>query len=299
MTALSSVIDRTLSHLDHGRTARNKLATTVTSTATSITTTYDLAGITPGARISIGLEDMHVYDTDTSVKTATVERGDGESVGAAHTAGDVIMVGPEFSRFDVVQAINEEIAELSSPARGLYQMLAVDITYNSAISGYDLAGVDDTFLDVYELRWKQTGPSLFWPVITEFDVSRNMATSEFASGTAIFLFQAAQVGLPIRVRYKAKFSQLDTTDETQVVETVTGLSESGCNILAYGAAARLAAGRAMRRSAFDAQGNSRRADEVTTQDTLISVQGLLRQRDIAVQAEAARLGKQYPLRNYR
>lgn len=296
MVALSSVIDRTLSHLDHGRTARNKLATSVNSSATSIVTTYDLGGITPGSRISIGLEDMHVFATDPDVKTATVERGDGESVGAAHTAGDVIMVGPEFSRFDVVQAVNEEIAELSSPARGLFQMLAVDLTYNAAVSGYDLTGVASTLLDVYELRFEQTGPSAHWPLITDYDLARNMATSEFASGTAIFLFQGAQAGQTIRVRYKAKFSQLGTTDETQVVETVTGLSESGCNILAYGAAARLAAGRAMRRASFDAAGNTRRAEEVSTQDTLISVQGLLRQRDIAVQAEAARLGKQYPPR---
>lgn len=299
MTTLASIIDRTLSHVDHGRTARNKLATTVNTTATSIVTTYDLAGITPGSRISIGLEDMHVYATDPDVKTATVERGDGESVGAAHTAGDVVIVGPEFSRFDVVQAINEEIAELSSPARGLYQMLAVDLTYNASISGYDLTGVASTFLDVYELRWKQNGPSKYWPTITEFDVSRNMDTAEFASGTAIFLFEGAQAGLPIRVRYKAKYTQLGTTDETQVVETVTGLSESGVNILSYGAAARLCAGRPIRRSSFDAQGNSRRADESTVQDTLISVQGLLRQRDIAVQAEAARLGKQHPIRGYR
>lgn len=299
MATLSSVIDRTLSHLSHGRTARNKLATTMNTSVGSMVTTYDMAGIAPGSRISIGLEDMHVFVADPSTKTATVERGDGESVAAAHTAADTIFVDPEYSRFDIVQAINEEVAELSSPTRGLYQVLAVNITYNASISGYDLAGVGSTFLDVYELRWEQTGPSQHWPVITQFDVSRNMDTAEFASGTAIFLFESAQVGLPIRVRYKAKFTQLGTTDETQVIETVTGLSESGVNILAYGAAARLAAGRAMRRSSFDAQGNSRRADESTTQDTLISVQGLLRQRDLATQAEAARLGKQYPPRGYR
>lgn len=299
MTALSSIVDRTLSHLDHGRTARNKLATTVNSSATSVVTTYDLAGITPGSRISIGLEDMYCFATDATVKTATVERGDGESVGAAHTAGDVIIVGPEFSRFDVVQAVNEEIAELSSPARGLYQMLAVDLTYSAAVAGYDLAGVAATFIDVYALSFKQSGSSAYWPSITEFSVERNMAASEFASGSAIFLFQGGSSGQPIRVRYRAKFTQLGTTDETQVVETVTGLSESGCNILAYGAAARLAAGRAMRRASFDAQGNTRRAEEVSTQDTLISVQGLLRQRDVAVQAEAARLGRQYPIRGYR
>lgn len=293
------MIDRTLQLTDRHRGRRNKLATTVSSSGTSWVTTYDLDGIQAGSRISCGLEDVHCWSVDTTTKTAVVERGDGETVGAGHTAGDVIYVNPDLSRFDCLQAINEEIAELSSPARGLYQMLAVDITYDASISGYDLAGVASTFLDVYELRWKQTGPSKYWPSIREFDVSRNMATSEFASGSAIFLFEGAQAGLPIRLKYKAKFAQLGTTDETQVVETVTGLSESGVSILAYGAAARLAAGRAYRRSTFDAQGSTRRAEESTTQDVNTSVSGLLRQRDLATQAEAMRLLKLYPPRGYR
>lgn len=296
MTTLGTIIDRTLAHVQRGRTARNKLAANVSSSATSWTFTYDLDRIKPGSRLSIALEDAYVWETDDTAKTATVERGDGESVGAAHTSGDVVCVDPEWSRFDALQAINEELAELSSPQRGLYQMLTVDLTYNAAVQGYDLTAVSDTFLDVYELRYKQSGSSKYWPTIREFDVSRKMSTSEFASGSAIFLFQGGQPGQTIRVRYKAKLTQLGTTDETQVVETVTGLSESGVNILPYGAAARLAAGRSMRRAAIDSQGNTRRAEEVSTNDALVSVTGLLRQRDLAVAAEAARLAKQFPLR---
>lgn len=296
MTALSTVVDRTLQLVDRHRGARNKLNATINTSVDSLVTTYDLGSIQAGGRISIDLEDFHVWVTDPSTKTVTVERGDGESVAAAHTAGAVIQVNPEVSRFDVVQAVNEEIAELSSPARGLYQMLAIDLTYSAAVQGYDLAAVASTFLEVYELRFKQTGSSKYWPNINDFDVSRSMATSEFASGSAIFLFAGGQSGQPIRVRYKAKFTQLGTTDETQVVETVTGLSESGVNILPYGAAARLAAGRPYRRAAMDAQGDSRRAEEVSTNDSIVSVSGLLRQRDLAVAAEAARLAKQYPMR---
>lgn len=294
MTALSAVIDRTLGHLRQ-RPARNRLTAAVSDSATTWTFEFDTAGIQEGSRISCELEDLYVWSSDSSAKTAVVARGDGESVAAAHAVSSVVQVNPEWSRFDVLQAINEEIAELSSPARGLFRVLTTDLTYSSAVQGYDLTGVSD-FLDVYELRFKQTGSSKYWPTISQFDVSRNMATSEFASGTAVFLFQAGSPGQTIRVRYKAGFTQLGTTDETQVVETVTGLSASGVSILPYGAAARLMAGRAVKRSAMDAQGNTRRAEETSTNDVLTSVSGLLRQRDLAVQAEAARLAKLYPIR---
>lgn len=299
MTTLGTLLDRTLAHVQRGRTARNKLAANVTSSGTSWQFTYDLDRIKSGSRLSCALEDVYVWETDDTAKTATVERGDGESIGAAHTSGDVVLVDPEWSRFDAVQAINEEIAELSSPIRGLFQVVATDLTYVSSKQGYDLTGSANTFLEVYEMRFKQAGSSAYWPTITDFDVVRNMSTSEFASGTAIMLFQSGQNGQPIRTKYKAKFTQLGTTDETQVVETVTGLSEAGVGILPYGAAARLAAGRSMRRAAIDAQGNTRRAEETSTQDALVSVTGLLRQRDLAVAAEAARLGKQYPPRGLR
>lgn len=294
MTTTRQVIDRTLGHLLRGRREqRNRLATTVNNVETTYVFTYDLGGITPGARVSIGLEDHWVWATTPASKSATVQRGDGGSTPAIHTASDLVQVNPQYSRYDVVLAVNEELGDLSSPVNGLFQLLAIDLTYDSAVRGYDLAGVT-SFLDVYELRWKSTDTtSKRWPLIRTWNISRKMAAAEFASGTAIFI-PGAEHGQTIRLRYKAGFTALSTTDETQVVETVSGLHAEAVDILSLGAALRLAAGRPIPRAASNVQGDTRRGEEATTGDMVTSMAAIRALRQTRIQAEAARLAQAYP-----
>ena len=205
-----------------------------------------------------------------------------------------------------MQAINEELDDLCSPANGLFAvpMGTLDITYNPAISGYDLTGVTaSNVIAIQELRYKRPGPSHYWPKITKFDVSRDMAASEFASTMAIFLFPddersgaVAFPGLPIHVRYRQRFNHFaNLPDDAQ---SVALLPAAANGIPALGAAIALMSGREVKRNFTEATTDPLQLDLVVPGAVLKSYQGLQLQRQTKIAAVAAQLLQQYgmPLR---
>lgn len=293
MATASDLLAATERHLLGGtREQRNKLSASALVGDTTLSFTYDLAGIKAGSRLSIGTETVYVWDVSDSAKTATVERGWEGSTATAHSSGAVVTVNPRFTRAEIFQAINDDLADLSSPVNGLFRVRTVDITYNSSKAGYDFSNTG--LIDVIEIRWKQSGSSAYWPTIRrgDYQISRNMATTEFASGTALFITDQAQNGLPLRVRYKATFSSLAAL--TDDVEAVTGLHAAAHDLPPIGAALRLMAGREVKRNFTEAQGDTRRAEEVPPGAVEASWRGLARLRQSRIADEAARLAAMYP-----
>jgi hypothetical protein len=292
----SDLIEKTRRHLFSGnREEMNKLAADITASATSLATTYPLGGITAGAVLEIGTELIYVWAVDTTAVTATIKRAHLGSTAAAHTAGDAIKVNPKFPDFSIFDALNDEILDMSSPQNGLYQIAAISITYNPTYRGYDLTGVTD-LLDVYEVRYESIGPERYWPLIDNWDVSRSMAASEFASGTVLLLSQGADPGMALRVRYKAPFTTLASSSANL---TTTGLATTMYDIPPLGAAARLVAPREVKQGFSEHQGEPRRAQEVPPGTNLRSAQALLGLRDRRISAERARLHQLYPPRQRR
>ena len=116
MTTAAVVIDRTLRQLLSGTVeARNLLTTTLTSVSTSVVVTYPLEGLRTGQVLEIDSELMYIWATDVPTKTLTVQRGFNGTTAAAHTAGAIITVNPRFPRAQVLESINDELADLSSP----------------------------------------------------------------------------------------------------------------------------------------------------------------------------------------
>ena len=76
MTTAATVIDRTLRQLLSGTVEpRNKLASSINSSATSVIATYSLEGLRAGQVCEIDSELMYIWATDSATKTMTVERG--------------------------------------------------------------------------------------------------------------------------------------------------------------------------------------------------------------------------------
>ena len=272
----------------------NRLTTTLDASTTSVVLDFELKGVTEGSVISIDLELMYVWATVPASKTVTVQRGWEGSTAAAHTSGAIVRVNPKVSDFDIFSAMNDELRSLSSPLNGLYKVgTPVDLTYSAAVSGYDLTGVSE-FIDILEVRYDTPGPALDWPVVRRWDVARNMPTADFASGSALILHEGGYPGQSVRVRFSQPFTLMSTAADN--VETVTGLPSTAVDILPMGAAIRLHAGKPLRRSQTDTQGDTRRAAEVTTQDTLMAPNGLRSLYRTRVLEEAARLRNQFPPR---
>lgn len=296
MTTTSDLIQATRQHLFSGQPEQlNRLASGIDADDASLTALYSLGGIQAGAIIEIDLEQIFVFSVSSTTKTINdCIRGFNGTTAATHSANAQITVNPKFPNARILQAINDDLSDLSSPVNGLYQIKTVDITYNPVTYGYNLTSVTD-IISIAEVRFRTPGPQKTWPQINSYALLRNMPTTgqyaDFASGNAIVVYESAQPGYPIRVRYRAPYASL--TSLTNNVLTISGLQATAHDIPPLGAAVRLVAGREVKRNFDEAQGEPRRADEVPPQASLQSTKELIRLRQQRIMAEAARLVTTY------
>lgn len=184
-TTAQALVDETRRILYSGQTQEaNRLSGAITNSATSLVLKY-APGTAQlrGAILAVDLEEIRVWEF--SGNTITVcERGVNGTTAAAHSDLAYVEVQPKFSQFRVLNAINEDLDDLSSPANGLFQITTVDLTYNPAVLGYDLTSATNV-TDIQFVKYKTPGPSKYWPEIHSWRLDRNMASSEFASTFAL------------------------------------------------------------------------------------------------------------------
>lgn len=291
MTTAAELVQRTETHLLGSiNEKRNRLDAALGDTTTStVVLTYDAGPIAQGARIEIDAEEMYVWAVNG--QSVTVERGFNGSTAATHDDNAHVIVNPRYPRHVILRALNDDLADLSSPSNGLYKLSTVDLTYSPAHDGYDLTDVTNLvgILDVtYEEPARRD-----WTPIAGWRLRRDLPTSDFASGNAIFLPYGFP-GATVRVRYKAGFSSITYT--TADVEATSGLPSSAIDIPPLGAAARLVAGREVPRNQIESQPATRRADEVPPGAIANSARALLAFRQQRIADEASRLSSQTPLR---
>lgn len=296
MTTASDLVQTTRQHLFTGQPEfLNRLAGSINTTDVTFALTFDFGTMNRGTIIEIDLEQIYIFSVTVSTKTVTdCIRGFNGTTAASHSANATVTISPKFPASRILQAINDDLADLSSPMNGLYQVKSLTLTFNAAVNGYDLTGVTD-IISIAEVRYRTSGPDLSWPRIESFTLMRNMPTTgtygDFPSGNAIVLYGDGQPGLPIRVRYRAPFTLLTTLADD--VLGVTGLQATAHDIPPLGAAVRVVAGREIRRNFDEAQGEPRRAEEVPAQANLGSTRELIRLRQSRIMAEAARMQATY------
>lgn len=282
----SDLIAATRRHLmASGRESLNRLTGTITNVATTLTFDFAAGQIAPGGLIAIDLEVLYVWSIAGQV--ATVQRGMFGSTGAAHTAGALIYVNPVVTDFTIFSALNNELASISSPTM-LYQAKNVTITATSAAS-YDLAA---DALRVLAVQYNALGGSADWPILHRWDMLPNQATTSFASGVALRLYEAPAPGRTIRVTYAAALGTLATLADN--VESTTGLASSAVDIPPLGAAGRILASRESRRSSIDAQPENRQAADVPPGAARSASAQLFALRDRRVKEESAKLSARWP-----
>ena len=289
MTTTATVIDRTLRQLLSGTVeARNKLASTINSSATTVTTTYALESLRAGQVFEIESEMFYVWEADTATKTVTVQRGYNGTTAAAHTAGAIVTASPRFPRAQVLEAINDELMDLSSPVHGLFQVKTLDYTYNGTDRMVNLTGVT-SMIDLIGVSVRYLNDD--YPVARKVKLVRDLPTDDFASGFAIKFDQNVYPGR-LRIVYKAAYS--GTTSESTDINTTCGVQESITDIVTIGTQIRLMAPREIKRNFTESQGDTRRAEEVGPGAITASISNMKQLRKDRITAEAARLARAYP-----
>jgi hypothetical protein len=227
--------DQTLLYL-YGFTTLQDQATYLASGATASGTTLNIADATAITRGILEIEDELIWadSVDTQALTITVPpygRGYRGTTATAHNAGVRVVSSPLFPRSLVKQAINQTI---QSVFPDLFAIGETTFTFNPAVSTYSLpAGA----LDVLQVAWQTIGPSREWMPIRRYRVDKHAATSAFASGVSISLYDAIVPGRTIKVVYTKQPTVLaNTTDE---FTTVTGLPASTEDVIRLGAAYRM------------------------------------------------------------
>jgi hypothetical protein len=289
MTTAATLIDRTLRQLLSGTVeARNKLATTINSSATSVTTTYALESLRAGQVFEIESEMFYIWEADSASKTLTVQRGYNGTTAAAHTAGAIITASPRFPRAQVLEAINDELMDLSSPMNGLFQVKTLDYTYNGNDRMINLTGVT-SMIDLLGVSVRYQNDD--YPVARKVKLVRDLPTDDFASGFAIKFDQNVYPGR-LRIVYKAAYS--GATSESTDINSTCGVQESITDIVTIGTQIRLMAPREVKRNFTESQGDTRRAEEVGAGAITASISNLKQLRKDRITAEAARLARAYP-----
>lgn len=265
----------------------------ISAAAASLTIQYATPGVVAGSTIEIGSELMYVHAVAST--TVTVARGYAGSAAASHTAGDLITVNPKFPTYRIINALNADLRDLSSPVTGLYQAKTETFTYQSNIAGYNLTNVT-SINGVLSVTWEDESAYEGEPEIHSWRLLRNRDTDVFASGFALILNQGATSGQTVRVTYKAPFTEISSVSDA--LSTV-GLLAEAYDVPPLGAAMALMAGAPIRREFIDEQFSSRRSEEVPPGAISASMRDLRLRRSDRVNAEAARLAQLYPVTHSR
>ena len=122
-----------------------------------------LGAVQPGTILSVDLEEFYV-EASTTTGNLTVLGGFNGSTPANHTAGTQAIINDRFPQFSILQAINDDLQDLSSPYNGLGQILYTDVTFNPTYRGYSLGPqFDATSSKILEISYKIAPPWRTYP----------------------------------------------------------------------------------------------------------------------------------------
>lgn len=287
-----------------------QVALTAAYTLGSTSMTFDAsnpayAAIRPGAVIDVDLEVFYVEEVAAPAGgnvIATVVPGFQGSVEAAHTNGTIAQINAPFTRWDIGQAINDEILSLSPAGEGLGQLEKVDIPFVPSFYGYDLSSTfQGASSRVMEVSYKIPPPSRTYPLIRRGDyrVIRNQDPTggDFPSGNGIILYKDAYPGFPIRVQFLNPFSALQNLQDDALL--VGGIPVYLQDIVVMGAEIRLATDREIQRNALNAQPDPRKFPEVPAGAVMNSTTKLEARRRDRINQELDRLRLEFPQAEWR
>jgi len=291
MTTVATVLNRASRQMLAGAVEeRNKLATSLDSSATSVVATYDLGGLRTGSVFEIESELLYVWDANPATKTLTVERGYAGTTATSHTSGAILTLSPRFPRAQMLDAVNAELDDLSSTMNGLFRVVTVDLTYNGSDRQINITS-SGTVLELLDVRLRYLADE--HPVIHGVRLQTGLPTTDFASGNTLVFDDNIMAGT-VRVRYKAPFVR--ATSESSDLTTDCFLPTTCDDIVETGVMLRMMNAREIKRNFIESQGDTRRPDEVPPGAVRDSATSLVRLRRERIIAEAARLKAQYPIK---
>lgn len=292
MTTVADLIEETKRVLYGAvRQPLNRLASAVNTTDLTWTLEFDLKGAVEETVLSIDDEMVYVFSRNQPGKTVTVHRGYLGTTPAAHSVGDLVEVNPRFPRYQIKNALRQEI---DSWAPKLYRVTPFNLTSNGSTRSFDVPY--DDVLHLVDVRSSITG-STTHPRLLRTDLVRDLDINDFASGTALLVLG----NLPGSAVYRARVARpfdLSTWDDDTDLEEDLGIASYMMAIPPIGAAWRIMSSREIPRTNTGAQPEPRRAEENPPGHINAIANGLKTLRDVQISEAMVRLGAQYPVTGF-
>jgi len=291
MTTVATILNRASRQMLAGVVEeRNRLASSLDSSTTTVVLTYDLGGLRTGSVFEVDSELFYVWEAVPATKTLTVERGFNGSTAAAHASAATVTLSPRFPRISMFDAVNAELDDLSSTANGLFRVVSTSLSYNGNDRQINITS-SGTILELLDVRLRYLADE--YPVIHLVRLQTGLPTTDFASGNSLVFDQPVMAGT-LRVRHKAPFVKAAT--EASDLTTDCFLPATCDDIIELGVIMRLMAPREIKRNFTESQSDTRRADEVQAGAIAQSMANVMRLRRERVIAEAGRLKAQFPIK---
>jgi hypothetical protein len=291
MTTVATILNRASRQMLAGVVEeRNRLASSLDSSTTTVVLTYDLGGFRTGSVFEVDSELFYVWEAVPATKTLTVERGFNGSTAASHASAATVTLSPRFPRISMFDAVNAELDDLSSTANGLFRVVSTSLSYNGNDRQINITS-SGTILELLDVRLRYLADE--YPVIHSVRLQTGLPTTDFASGNSLVFDESVMAGT-LRVRYKAPFVKAAT--EASDLTTDCFLPATCDDIIELGVIMRLMAAREIKRNFTESQSDTRRADEVQAGAIAQSMANVMRLRRERVIAEAGRLKAQFPIK---
>lgn len=278
----------------------NVLGANLNTTDTTVQLTYALAkSLRSGAVMSIGAELMRVISVDELAMTAEVLRGWQDSDPEAHTTGDEVLINPRFTRFDILDAITEEI-ETWAPDIFYVEHQQIAVTDESYSVELPAEFADTIAVISVHRNWTVDDNTGVWPEI-DFTLQRGTVGEWDATTLSGLLIRfthgwngRTQAG-NVLVTMARPFDASAITEATNLFADL-GIDRSQLELVELGVKYRLMMDDEQGRSARNAQDEPRRNEEVPVQAAASIGQVLMQRYDRRRSQEMTKLRSRYPLR---
>lgn len=268
---------------------RNFLAIAIDDNDTALSFVRDLDGIVQHSIISIGLEDLYVFDAVSTTKTADVDRGIDGTTAIAHLTTELVRVAPRWTDAQILRGANDELGNLYG--EGLFGLGFYEFTYQPPAVGIPLPADVIEVVDVSV----QDFVGADWVKIAGWEERHNQNATDFPTGNALFFKDAAPFpGRTVRVEYKKVFTALSTL--SQDVSAISGLPATAIDVLGMGTAIALTTGREIGKNLAEAQGSTRRSNETQTGAEAQAMRPVIRNYERRLARERTILRAKYPTR---
>lgn len=272
------------------RPSVNRLPTTITDSASTITLEFDLKGAVQGALLEVDDELMWVVSSVGPSKTVTVVRGYFGTTPIGHDAETIVEVNPRFPRIYIKRALQQEIDSWGSR---LFKVAASNISLSSTSRIYDL-GVAD-FISVLDIRLSPFSGRTTRSNAYRWNLLRDMDELDFPSGSALQFPGTFPSDGKARVKVAQKFDVITEWEDTTIVEDL-GLTSSMLDIPPVGAAWRLMSAKEVGRTDMTSQPEPRRSEEVPAGHMASVAAQLKKLRDDRIEEERWTQMQRYPLK---